>query len=429
MNELFETLEENNSRNFKLEFLKQHKDNELLKEIIRLALDPFTQFYIRKIPDYIPARPNQADTLSSVIDSLAMLSNRTVTGNDAIAHLTKLLSSLVEPDAKVLERIIQKDLKCGVSIATANAVWSNLIHEYPCMLCSAYDQKLVDKIKYPAIVNLKADGMRFNAIVKNGTVEYRSRNGKEIQLLGNLDKEFLQLSDGIDVVFDGELLVKENDKILDRQTGNGILNRANKGTINQDQANKVVAVVWDRIPYQNFVDGIYNETYENRYNALWEALKSQDQDKISLIKTWVVGSYDEAQVIFKQLLSEGEEGIILKDRNSIWEDKRSKGQIKFKAVLDADLKCIGIEAGTGKYAGMIGSLICESSDGIIKVSVGSGLTDEDRKKPVEDYIDKIIAINYNARITNKQGEHSLFLPIYLETRFDKDIANSSEELK
>ena len=85
--------------------------------------------------------------------------------------------------------------------------------------------------------------------------------------------------------------------------------------------------------------------------------------------------------------------------------------------------------GTGKYEGMIGSLICESSDGIVKVSVGSGLTDEDRKKPVEDYIDKIIAINYNGKITNKQNEQSLFLPIYLETRFDKDIANSSEELK
>ena len=196
-----------------------------------------------------------------------------------------------------------------------------------------------------------------------------------------------------------------------------------------EEAAKVVAVVWDFIPYPDFVNGICKITYENRYNALWETLKSQDQDRISLIKTWVVGSYEEAQVIFKQLLSEGEEGIILKDKDSIWEDKRSKSQVKFKAVLDADLKCVDVQMGTGKYEGMIGSLICESSDGIVKVSVGSGLTDEDRKKPVEDYIGKIIAINYNGKITNKQNEQSLFLPIYLETRFDKDIANSSEELK
>ena len=51
MNELFETLAANGSRNFKIDFLTIHKDNELLKEVIRLALDPFTQFYQRKIPD------------------------------------------------------------------------------------------------------------------------------------------------------------------------------------------------------------------------------------------------------------------------------------------------------------------------------------------------------------------------------------------
>ena len=42
MNELFETLAANGSRNFKIDFLTMHKDNELLKEVIRLALDPFT---------------------------------------------------------------------------------------------------------------------------------------------------------------------------------------------------------------------------------------------------------------------------------------------------------------------------------------------------------------------------------------------------
>ena len=426
INAFLESLAANNSRNFKIDQLNANSDNEVLREVVRLALDPFTNFYIRKIPSY--TQDKHITSLENALNGLYDLSSRSVTGNAAIEYLRMLLSSLSVDDAKVLERVIQKDLKCGVSISTANDVWHGLVKEYPVMLCSPFEQKLVDKVVFPALVQTKMDGMRFNAIVKNGAVEFRSRNGKEIQLLGNLEQEFLQLSGGIDVVFDGELLVKENGKILDRQTGNGILNKANKNTIAPEEAAKVVAVVWDFIPYPDFVNGICKITYENRYNALWETLKSQDQDKISLIKTWVVGSYDEAQVIFKQLLSEGEEGIILKDKDSIWEDKRSKGQVKFKAVLDADVLCVGVEAGTGKYAGMIGSLLCETSDGIIKVSVGSGLTDEDRKKPAEEYIGKIIAINYNARITNKTGEQSLFLPIYLETREDKTIANSSDEL-
>lgn len=425
MNDFFKTLANNNSRNFKIEFLTMHKDNELFKEVIRLALDPFTQFYIRKIPDYVTSGYNRP--MGESLEMLMQLSNRVYTGNAAIDFLRDILSNSNDP--LTIERIIQKDLKCGVSIATANAVWPNLIHEYPCMLCSAYDQKLVDKIQYPAIVQQKEDGMRFNAIVRNGAVEFRSRNGKEVQLLGNLEPEFLELANGVELVFDGELLVQDNGTILDRQTGNGILNKANKGTITNDQASKVVAIVWDVIPYQNFLSGIDITPYEKRYNHLHSLLSKTNQTKISLVPSWAVNSYEEAQVIFRKLLNEGKEGIILKDCTAIWEDKRSKQQIKFKAVLDADLKCVGIEEGTGKYEGMIGSLICETSDGIVKVSVGSGLTDDDRKKPAEYYIDKVIAVTYNGKITNKQGEQSLFLPIYLETRFDKDIANSSKELK
>ena len=40
------------SKNEKLAILNKHKDNKDLKETIRLAYDPFTNFYIRKIPDY-----------------------------------------------------------------------------------------------------------------------------------------------------------------------------------------------------------------------------------------------------------------------------------------------------------------------------------------------------------------------------------------
>ena len=246
--EFFNTLAANPSRNYKIACLEANREDNLLREIVRLALDPFTQFYIRKIPKYTPAKPEQADTLPSVIDSLYNLHSRYVTGNAAIAFLTKLLSSLVESDAKVIERIIQKDLKCGVAVSTANAVWSGLLKEYPVMLCSGFDQKLVNKIKFPAAVQLKMDGMRFNAIVQDGKVEFRSRNGKEIQLLGNLEQEFIRLADGVDCVFDGELLVKEDGKILDRQTGNGILNKANKGTISAAEAAKVHATVWDYIP-------------------------------------------------------------------------------------------------------------------------------------------------------------------------------------
>jgi hypothetical protein len=425
INQIFEDLAANNSRNFKLDYLRQHKDNSLLKEVIRLALDPFTQFYIRKIPEY--TQKEVRITLDIVPDSLYNLSNRHVTGNASIDFLANLLSHLSVSDAKIVERIIQKDLKCGVSISTANSVWPNLIHEYPCMLCSTYDEKLVNKITYPAYAQKKEDGMRFNAIVKDGNCEFRSRNGKQIDLLGNLEQEFITLADGADLVFDGELLVKKDGAILDRQTGNGILNRANKGTISKEQAEMVVATVWDVISYDDFYAGKSDVVYDDRFNVLYNLTTKHESNKISLVMTNIVPDLETATSFFQMMLSEGQEGIILKDAKSIWENKRSKGQIKFKGELETDLRVVDIQLGTGKYEGMLGAIVCESSDGIVKVNVGSGFNDEQRK--TLDYIGKIVAVKYNARIKNKQGEESLFLPVFVEVREDKNDADSSGEIK
>ena len=427
LNEFFENLAANASRNYKIEQLKKNVDNENLKEAVRLALDPFTQFYQRKIPKYTPNQNPLGDNLDWALDQLVtMLASRKVTGNAAIEHLQYILENVTADNAKVVERVVQKDLKCGVQVSTANAVWDNLVHEYPVMLCSPFEQKLVDKIKFPAYVQLKMDGMRFNAIVKNGGCEFRSRNGKEIQLLGNLEQEFIKLADGKDVVFDGELLVCDKGVILDRQTGNGILNKANKGTISIDEARKVHATIWDIIPYADFVAGKGTHSYQTRFSVL-ESLSMPK--KISIVQSWVVENYDTAKALFEEFLQRGEEGIILKDMNGIWEDKRSKGQIKFKGEMECDLKIVGIEEGTGKYAGMLGAILCESADGVIKVSVGSGFTDEQRKTYGKEIIDKIAAIKYNMRIKNKAGEESLFLPIVLEIRFDKEVADSSKDIK
>lgn len=414
-----------NSRNFKVDFLKKHQDNVDLKRVIFLALDPFTQFYQRKIPAYTPAKSNQADSLGSVLDSLNMLSNREVTGNAAIAHLTKLLSSLTEDDAKVLERVIQKDLKCGVATSTANAVWTGLVSEYPCMLCSQYDVKTVAKINWPAMVQLKMDGMRFNAIVKDGKVEFRSRNGKEINLLGNLEQEFIALAGKSNLVFDGELVVSDKGVLLDRQTGNGILNKAVKGTISDLEAHKVHATLWDVIPYEHFKAGKGTTQYAIRF-AMLQSMGMPK--KIHLVEHETVATLDEANVIFEKYLSEGQEGIILKDLRGIWEDKRTKTQIKMKGELECDLKIVGIQEGTGKYVGKIGALICESNDGVIKVDVGSGFKDDQRDLD-DSLIGKVIAVKYNARIKNKQGEESLFLPIFLEVREDKTEADNSDKIK
>ena len=176
INTILEELAADNSRLAKEAILKKHLDNELLKECIRLALSPFVQFYIRKIPEYKVT--GKKLTLEKALKLLDKLSSREFTGHAAIDFLATILGELDASDARVIEKIIAKDLRCGVSEATANKIWKKLVPTYPIMLASGYDEKLVEKISWPAYAQLKLEGMRFNAIVQNGKVTFSSRNGK-----------------------------------------------------------------------------------------------------------------------------------------------------------------------------------------------------------------------------------------------------------
>jgi ATP-dependent DNA ligase len=269
--------------------------------------------------------------------------------------------------------------------------------------------------------------MRFNAIVRGSKVEFRSRNGKEIDLKGNLEQDFIQLAKGKDLVFDGELVVKDKGKILDRQTGNGILNKAVKGTISSNEAELVCATIWDLIDYADFTKGKSTDTYNVRFNKLKAMAMKPLPNRIDLVEYQMVENAADAYATFTFYHEQGQEGIILKDLTGIWEDKRAKHQIKFKGELECDLRIVGIIEGTGKYQGMIGAIQCESEDGIIKVDVGSGFDDEGRK--AKDVVGKIAAIKYNTRIKNRQGGESLFLPILLEIREDKTTADTEDKIK
>lgn len=427
---LFNSIAAEPSSNKKIEMLKEHKDDALLKEIVRLTLDPFTNFYIRKIPRYHTTFGTMS--LSGAVDSLKDLSNRVYTGNAAIDWLTNILQHLHSFDAKVIECIIDRDLACGVSVGIANKVWPGLISKYPVMLCSTRTDKLVNAIPFPAIVQTKADGMRFNAVISNGGgIVIYSKTGKAIDLHGCLDSDFLEMGMGKSVVYDGELLVKDtNGLILDRKTGNGILNKAVKGTITLEEASRVVAVVWDRIPYSDFLKEYCRTPYKDRLGRLsGEVYGNHFIDRVGVITSFSAVDLDDVQELFHSILEQGGEGVILKDANAVWENKRSQSQIKFKAELDCDLLCIGIEEGRGKYTGMIGGLVCQSRDGILNVVVGSGLTDEMRNQDPAIFLDKIIAVKYNARSENKAGDQTLSHPVFLEVRLDKDEADSSEVIK
>lgn len=424
--DIFNDLARNASGNYKLELLKSHENNDLLKRCIRMALDPLTNFYQKKIPKYFPSDKPHVP-LSESLEMLEKLSDRTYTGNEAITYLKGILETCQEP--KVIEKIIAKDLKCGVQEKTANKIWPGLVLDYPCMLCSPISDKLLSKIKYPAYVQLKMDGMRVNVVIHNGRVEFRSRNGKGLSILGNLDREFLSWSNGQNVVFDGELLWMTPDGIANRQTGNGIIAKTIKGTISLEESNGIHAVLWDVIDYPDFLIGHSDVKYENRFKRLNLFELNGRQKRISIVKSHTVNSPDDIHEIYQGYIDDKEEGVILKDMSGTWENNRVQHQLKLKAELECDLKVIGIKMGKGRMVDLLGALSCESSDGEVKVSVGSGFSDSQRVELLTDTVGKIVTVKYNARIGNKKSGKTLFLPVFVKIRDDKDNADDDKMIK
>lgn len=432
--DIIETLRSDNSRLFKESVLLKEKDNILLKKTIEAALNPLKQYYIRKIPKYEKADDPTyiAYSLDMAIEQLDYLSSRAKTGNSGIEHLKKILESTNPKDAEVIELIIGKDLKCGASTSTVNKIWPKLVPEFPVMLASGYSEKLVKSIKMPAIVQLKSDGLRCMAIVNNGEVDMFSRNGKPIFTSESIKSELLKICPaGESWVFDGELMVWNYafSSFVSRKVGNGLINHATKGEATEEELSKICFMIWDMIPLSEFNKGEYKVPYETRFDKLRTLLSTNTSTVLSLIESTVIDSLDDADKIFKEYLEHGLEGIILKDSNGIWEDKRSKGLIKFKNELNTSLRCTAVDYGKGKYEGLIGALQCESEDGLLTVGVGTGLTDDDRKKSHDYYLGKIISLKYNEKIQSKDGTWSLFLPVYEEVRFDQDSADSLKEIK
>ena len=443
VHEILTRLESDNSRLFKETVLTINEDHKQLKRVLKAALDPYTQYYQRKIPEFERSCEATTKTLDWALDQLVPLTKREYTGNAAIEHLQKILVSLTDENAEVIKRVITKDLKCGVSIKTVNKIFGkDFIETYPCMLASAFNQKSFEAIKYPALLQTKMDGMRANIIIdKEGNVDVRSRNGKQISLEGHFDEFVLQvfyksatlnnLDNFFGAVLDGELLVldEKEEKVLDRKTGNGILNKAVKGTITPEETRRVRLMCWDMIPLDHFKKGFSAIPYFDRLDVLQERMDAvynvQEKQLIMVLKTAMVASYEDAESIFNEALADGEEGVIVKNGDSPWENKRSKYQVKMKAELEADLLVEEVNFGTGKYEHLVGSLSCTSADGKVTVNVGSGLSDEQRKMPFKDFIGKIVSVKYNEKIKDKAtGNWSLFLPIFQELRLDKTEADN-----
>lgn len=428
---LLNEIKKESSLKKKEELLQLHKNDELLR-FFQYVLNTDRIYNVRLTNINIIGHSSDPIDPNEVYLLLDQLSVRTITGNKALEEVEELFSQCSLSQQELLRMILDHSMRIGISDKTVEKVFgkgSIKTQQLPIMLATANSTKALSNIEFPAYAQTKMDGARCIAKIDEfGNTSLFTRTGKLYLRLDHIENEIKSsLSEyGWEHQFpyymDGEIIfIDESDHSpVSRKISNGLANKSIKDTISKEEGKRARYIIWDLYTEK---DGV---KYDQRFQTMIKYIDNCLY--IEPVRNQLVYDMEQVEEVFLDELKNGNEGIVLKNINSLFENKRSKNLVKFKDVKDADLKCIDVTEGQGKYVGMIGSLELESSDGLVKVSVGSGLTDEDRKKDPSEYINKIIEIKYNERMFQDNKEDSLFLPVFVEARFDKIEANSSEEI-
>lgn len=425
--------------------LESHKDNEVLKTVLKLALDPGIVSGMKKMPEAL--ENNVKYNLESALQLLDMIYTRKHTGHAARDFVATILGSVTSDDAEVIRRVLTKDLACGASDKIVNDIFGKgFIKDEPYMRCSLVDTKTIKNITSfkthgYAVSEVKMDGQYLNHSVLNGYLTCTSRNGKLYDFLGSRDNEMAELAKHIQdvdprfasgVVFNGEcLLLAIDGSVENRETGNGIIQKAGKGSMTAAESMRVVFVLWDVLPYNAFQDGLWDVQRQERREILETAINKTNSEFVRMVQYKKVIDIDDAFDYNSEMMLRGEEGTVLKCESGIWKSHTSPKQLKMKLKMFIDLLITGFNEGEKKRTGMLGSLQLESSDGIVITNCGTGIKEKDAEwtfqsiwNSRDELLGKVVTISCTGLTVDKRtGQKSIFLPVWEEFRFDKNTCD------
>lgn len=430
---------------------KYSTDCAEFKYLLQVAFDPFILTHISKIdvgnsvdPIHLLGDSNSGVSFAEFKKLVSKLTAVKAMNNDLRAEAESFCKRIADKNQReVLVKILTKSLNIGISTSSINKIWPNLIFNREVMLASKDMSVVKDWKPEDIIINVKYDGIRLIAHHAKGAkgFQFFTRSFNEIsqQYLSTINTQlvdiFLSHPGSLDEVFfvDGELTSKT------RLAVSGDLNRMLRDTY-VGTGDNLIYNVFDYVHSDAIVENIPKHIDQYPYRVRKDHLKrlifSTEIENVVYAEEYTIKSFDDIQPIYDKMIKRGEEGIIVKNLNAAYEFKRSDWMVKMKAINTADLIIVHVNRGKDgtKFANSCGAVDCETSDGKLSVNV-SGMTDEIRDKlwkSPKTYIGTIVEVLYNAKIANKNGENSLFLPRLKPDnpfREDKVNANTLEELK
>lgn len=165
---------------------------------------------------------------------------------------------------------------------------------------------------------------------------------------------------------------------------------------------------WEKIKHY-----IFEVPHTN--GGLFERLKKLEPytgKTIRILSQLPVKDRSHLELFLKEIEEKGGEGVVVRDPEAPYIDKRTSKALKVKTFQDAECSVIGYTEGKGKYTGLLGAIHCQLENGV-EFKIGTGFSDALRKNP--PMIGSEVTFKYQGM--TKYGKPRF--PVFLRVREEK----------
>jgi len=420
--EVLEQLESDNSRLFKEKVLTDNKDDLLLRDFLTMAFDPWKNWGVAKYnrPDPLPGNSNHEDVeLSTFMVLLEALNRRTLTGNKAREAVEVAMSQFDAVGQKWCERLLWRNLRCGVSATTINKIWPGSIVPFAVSLAESLttvgvngDFKITDPVKYPVRVEAKLDGLRLIAVKNRGEVSLFTRSGTPIETLPKIVQAIKDLKHD-DIVLDGEVMGEDWN-----ESASVVMSSKTK----KDDSTMRYHI-FDCVKFEDWQQQKSETHYRARLLDISIIVGDVQGTPFRYVKATTANDEAELREFYNECLTEGYEGVMLKRLDTPYQWKRTDAIVKMKPVSTEEGVIVGwhLSPEKTKRAGQFGGFHVLTKNGVI-TKVGGGYTDAQKKQIQEEgpdtYIGRIAEVEHQPPFTN---DGKLRFPVFSRFRDPSDV--------
>ncbi len=154
---------------------------------------------------------------------------------------------------------------------------------------------------------------------------------------------------------------------------------------------------WRQIRYMVFDLPASELPFNQRLTALSNIVAACPSPYVALVEQFRLADHTALMEKLQQVVERGGEGLMLHRGSSIYQAARTDDLLKVKTYNDAEAVVIAHIPGSGKYAGMLGSLLVETPDSR-QFRLGTGFSDAERANPPP--VGSVVTFKYFGR-TNK----------------------------